>query len=205
VLAHRHVYLASRSLRRRELLKQIGVSFEVLLLREANGRPIDLDESPRPGEDAVAYVERLAAAKAQIAWERLVQRRLRRHPILSADTTVAVEGDILGKPAHADEAARFLRRLSGRSHFVHTAVAVALDGVIESRVSSSEVQFRDLSEEEIQRYVATNEPMDKAGAYAIQGRAAVFVRALSGSYSGVMGLPLYETGEVLGRCGLRVL
>jgi septum formation protein len=200
-----HVYLASRSLRRRELLKQVGVSFEVLLLREATGRPMDLDETPRPGENPVAYVERVADAKAQLAWQRLTQRRLQRHPIIAADTTVAVEGDILGKPAHAEAAAGFLRRLSDRSHVVHTAVAVVLDGRIESRVSSTQVQFRALSEEEIQQYVATNEPMDKAGAYAIQGRAALFVRSLSGSYSGVMGLPLYETGELLARFGHRVL
>lgn len=201
----RHVYLASRSLRRRELLKQIGVSFEVLLLREARGRIPDLDETPGPGEDPTAYVERLARAKAEIAWMRLAQRRLQRHPIVSADTTVAVDGDILGKPADALEAAGFLRRLSDRLHRVHTAVAVALDGRIEVRVSSTDVQFRALDEEEIQQYVATNEPMDKAGAYAIQGRAAVFVRSIAGSYSGVMGLPLFETGELLARFGRRVM
>ena len=202
---HRHVYLASRSLRRRELLKQIGVSFEVLLLRESPARSPDLDETPRPGEDAAVYVQRVADAKAQIAWQRLMQRRLRRHPVLSADTTVALEGDILGKPADTAEAAAFLRRLSNRAHLVHTAVAVALDGHVEVRVSSTQVQFRELSEEEIQSYVASNEPMDKAGGYAIQGRAALFVRSITGSYSGVMGLPLFETGELLARFGQRVL
>jgi septum formation protein len=204
-MAHRHVYLASRSLRRRELLKQIGVSFEVLLLREAPGRAADLDERPRPGEDPLDYVRRVTDAKAQVAWLRLMQRRLQRHPIVTADTTVAVEGDILGKPGDGAEAARFLRRLSDRSHVVHTGVAVALDGRIDVRVSSTQVQFRALDDEEIEQYVATNEPMDKAGAYAIQGRAAVFVRAISGSYSGVMGLPLYETAELLARVGHRVL
>ena len=203
--SHRHVYLASRSLRRRELLRQIGVSFEVLLLREACGRPLDLDETPQAREDPRGYVERLAVSKAQIAWQHLVQRRLQRYPIVAADTTVTVEDDILGKPAHADEAARFLRRLSDRTHVVHTAVAVALDGHVEMRVSSTQVQFRAIAEEEIQQYVATNEPMDKAGGYAIQGRAAVFVRSLSGSYSGVMGLPLYETAELLAGFGRPVL
>ena len=202
---HRHIYLASRSLRRRELLKQIGVSFEVLLLREAPGRSADFDESPRAGEAPVAYVQRIAEAKAHAAWTRLIQRRLLRRPVLAADTTVTVDGDILGKPADAEEAARFLNRLSGRSHVVHTAVALGLDSRVEVRVSSTEVQLRTLAEEEIQQYVATNEPMDKAGAYAIQGRAAVFVRSISGSYSGVMGLPLFETSELLVRFGLRVL
>jgi septum formation protein len=202
---HRHIYLASRSLRRRELLKQIGVSFEVLLLREAPGRSADFDESPRAGEDPVGYVQRIAEAKAHAAWTRLIQRRLLRRPVLAADTTVTVDGDILGKPADAEEAARFLSRLSGRSHVVHTAVALRLDNRVEVRVSSTEVQLRMLAEEEIQQYVATNEPMDKAGAYAIQGRAAVFVRSISGSYSGVMGLPLFETSELLVRFGLRVL
>jgi septum formation protein len=202
---HRHVYLASRSLRRRELLKQIGVSFEVLLLREASSRPTDLDETPRSGEDPLDYVRRVADAKAQVAWMRLLQRRLQRRPIVTADTTVAVEGEILGKPADAAEAARFLRRLSDRSHVVHTAVAVVQDGRVDVRVSSTQVQFRALDDEEIEQYVATNEPMDKAGAYAIQGRAAVFVRAISGSYSGVMGLPLFETAELLAQSGHRVL
>jgi septum formation protein len=203
--AHPHVYLASRSLRRRELLKQIGVSFEILLLRESPGRPTDLDEAPQPGEDAHDYVRRVAEAKAQMAWQRLMQRRLRRHPIVSADTTVALEGDILGKPADPAQAASFLRCLSDRSHVVHTAVAVALDGHVQVRVSSTQVRFRALNEEEIEQYVATNEPMDKAGGYAIQGRAALFVASISGSYSGVMGLPLFETGELLGRFGHRVL
>jgi septum formation protein len=202
---HRHVYLASRSLRRRELLKQIGVTFEVLLLREGSNRPVDLDETPRPGEDPLEYVRRLADAKAQLAWQRMLQRRLRRYPIVSADTTVVVEGAILGKPADAQQACDFLRRLSDRSHLVHTAVAVALDGRVDMRVSSTQVDFRRLHEDEIQQYVATNEPMDKAGAYAIQGRAALFVRALHGSYSGVMGLPLFETGELLAGFGCRVL
>jgi septum formation protein len=205
MLPHRHIYLASRSLRRRELLKQIGVSFEVLLLREAPGRSADFDESPRAGEDPVGYVQRIAEAKAHAAWTRLIQRRLLRRPVLAADTTVTVDGDILGKPADAEEAARFLRRLSGRSHVVHTAVALGLDSRVEVRVSSTEVQLRALAEEEIQQYVATNEPTDKAGAYAIQGRAAVFVRSISGSYSGVMGLPLFETSELLVRFGQRVL
>jgi septum formation protein len=198
----RHVYLASRSLRRRELLRQIGIGFEVLLLREAPGRPVDFDERPHADESAVAYVERIARHKATSGWARLSQRRLLRHPVLAADTTVALDGEILGKPADRQEASRFLQRLSGRTHAVHTAVAVHFEERLEVAVSSSEVEFGVLTEQDIRRYVATGEPMDKAGAYAIQGRAAVFVRQVYGSYSGVVGLPLFETSQLLARFGI---
>ena len=203
--ADRHIYLASRSLRRRELLKQIGVSFDLLLLREAPGRAADFDESLLPGEDALAYVERIARHKAEIGWLRLNQRRLVRHPVLAADTTVALAGEILGKPADREEAVAFLQRLSGRVHQVHTAVAVCHEERLEVAVSSSEVEFGELSEPEVRQYVATGEPLDKAGAYAIQGRAALFVRALRGSYTGVVGLPLFETGRLLASFGIRLL
>ncbi len=201
----RHIYLASRSLRRRELLKQIGVNFELLLLREASGRPVDFDEAPQPDEAPAAYAERIARSKAEIGWTRLNQRRLRRYPVLAADTTVGLGAEILGKPAHREEAAHFLRRLSGTTHWVHTAVALMFDTRVEVALSSTEVQFRPITEDEIQGYVATGEPLDKAGAYAIQGRAAVFVRSLAGSYSGVVGLPLYETSQLLARFGQHVL
>jgi septum formation protein len=201
----RHVYLASRSLRRRDLLKQIGVSFELLLLREAPGRAPDFDEAQLPAEPPLAYVERIARHKAQVGWMRLTQRRLLRHPVLAADTTVALAGEILGKPADRDEAVAFLQRLSGRVHQVHTAVAVCNEERLEVAVSSSEVEFGELSEPEVRHYVATGEPVDKAGAYAIQGRAALFVRALRGSYSGVVGLPLFETGRLLASFGIRPL
>lgn len=201
----RHIYLASRSLRRRELLKQIGISFEVLLLREAPGRRADFDESPLAGESAVAYVERVARHKAEAGWARLSQRRMMRRPVLAADTSVALQGAILGKPADREEAAAFLRQLSGRVHEVHTAVAVGHEDRIELAVSSTEVEFRELSDTEIRQYVASGEPLDKAGAYAVQGRAAVFVRALRGSYSGVVGLPLYETSQLLASFGIRPL
>ena len=201
----RHLYLASRSLRRRELLKQIGVAFELLLLREAPGRTPDIDETARSGEDPVAYVRRLALHKAEIAWLRLCQRRLRRHPILTADTTVDLDGEILAKPADREDAVNMLRRLSGKTHRVHTAVAVILDQRVEAAVSTTCVDFRELGEAEIRNYANGAEPMDKAGAYGIQGRAAVFVRSLTGSYSGVMGLPLFETAELLARFGQPVL
>ena len=196
----RRVYLASRSARRRELLKQIGVSFEVLLLREGSGRAADFDETPIPGETPVDYVQRVAKAKAEVGWTRLAQR-LMRFPVLSADTTVALEGAILGKPVDREQAVSFLKALSGKTHQVHTAVAVQMDSQLEVALSTTDVQFRDLTESEIRLYVSGAEPMDKAGAYGIQGRAAVFIRSLSGSYSGVVGLPLFETSQLLSKFG----
>jgi septum formation protein len=199
--ANRHVYLASRSSRRRELLKQIGVSFEILLLREGQGRPADFDETPLPSEPPADYVERVARAKVEAGWARLTQRRLLRFPVLSADTTVEIEGEILGKPADREQAISFLKRLSGKAHHVHTAVAVKFDQQIEVAVSSTAVEFRDLTDAEMRQYVASGEPLDKAGAYAIQGRGAVFIRSISGSYTGVVGMPLFETSQLLARLG----
>jgi len=199
VYAPRDLYLASRSLRRRELLKQIGVGFELLLLREAPGRPPDVDESVHAGEDPATYVQRLAREKAEIAWLRLCQRRLMHHPVLTADTTVEVNGEVLGKPLAREDAVAMLKRLSGSTHRVHTAIAVILDRRIETALSSTTVSFGDLDEDEIQHYVASGDPMDKAGAYGIQGRAGAYVKSLSGSYTGVVGLPLYETDQLLRR------
>jgi septum formation protein len=201
----RHIYLASRSSRRRELLKQIGVSFEVLLLREGPQRAADFDETPLPGESPGDYVVRVAQAKVEAGWARLGQRRLMRFPVLSADTTVALGPRLLGKPADRDEAAAFLHALSGRTHHVLSAVAVKFDNQLEVALSTTEVQFRELEDEEIRLYVSGGESRDKAGAYAIQGKAAVWVRAISGSYSGVMGLPLFETSQILAKFGHRAM
>jgi septum formation protein len=197
----RHIYLASRSSRRRELLKQIGVNFEVLLLREGPHRTADFDEAPLPGELPGDYVLRVAQAKVEAGWNRLGQRRLMRYPVLSADTTVALDAQILGKPGDREEAISFLRQLSGKTHYVHSAVAVKFENQLEVALSTTQVQLRELEEQEIRQYVASGEASDKAGGYAIQGRAAVFVRAISGSYSGVMGLPLYETSQLLAKFG----
>ena len=197
----RHIYLASRSSRRRELLKQIGVGFEVLLLRQGSQREADFDETPLADEAPVDYVTRVAQQKVQAGWVRLSQRRLMRFPVLSADTTVAIDQTIMGKPADRDQAAEFLRQLSGKAHYVHTAVAVQFETRVELAVSSTEVLFRDLDDQEIRNYTTGGEAMDKAGGYAIQGKAAVFIRAISGSYSGVMGLPLYETSQLLAKFG----
>jgi septum formation protein len=201
----RGIYLASRSPRRRELLSQIGVRYHLLLFRE-RGQPgaavqPEMNEDPLPGEAPDAYVERLAREKAQLGWERMQQRNLPVAPVLAADTTVAMDGRIYGKPADRKDAAAMLGALSGRSHEVLTGIAVKLDERLESALSRSEVRFKELSAAEIRDYVATGEADDKAGAYAIQGRAARFVAELRGSYSGVMGLPLYETAQLLDRLG----
>ena len=191
------VYLASRSPRRRELLKQIGVAFEVLMLRDHPGRNVDVDEAQRPGEGPDEYVRRVCRAKADSGWQRVAQRHLRPFPVLAADTVVCVDEIILGKPPDAAHAVKMLRLLSGREHRVLTAVILKLDDRRELLVSESRVRFADLSQADIEAYVASGEPMDKAGAYAIQGRAGAFVTELRGSYSGVMGLPLYETSRLI--------
>ncbi len=195
------IYLASRSPRRRELLKQIGVSFEVLVLREHPSRGPDVDESQLPGELPDDYVRRVGRAKAEVGWARVVQRRLRRFPVLAADTVVCVDDKILGKPADPADAARMLRLLSGREHRVLTAVALKFEARSELVVSESRVRFCDLAEPELEAYVESGEPTDKAGAYAIQGRAAAFITELHGSYSGIMGLPLYETAQLIRKVG----
>jgi septum formation protein len=195
----RGVYLASRSPRRRELLAQIGVRFHLLLFRERPGEAADVDEMSMPGERPDLYVERVARAKAEAGWRRMLQRNLPFGPVLAADTTVALERNIYEKPMDRKHAAEMLEQLSGRTHEVLTAVALKYDDWMESALSRSEVRFKTLSAQDIAQYVATGEGDDKAGAYAIQGRAARFVVELRGSYSGVMGLPLYETAELLER------
>jgi septum formation protein len=193
------IYLASRSPRRRELLKQIGVSFEVLVLREHPARGPDVDESQLKSELPDDYVRRICRSKADVGWDRVVQRRLRRFPVLGADTVVCVDEKILGKPADSADAARMLRLLSGREHRVLTAVALRFEERIELVVSESRVRFCELAKSELEAYVESGEPSDKAGAYAIQGRAAAFVTELHGSYSGIMGLPLYETSQLIAK------
>jgi septum formation protein len=193
----RGIYLASRSPRRRELLSQIGVRYHLLLFRARPDAPPDVDESMQPGEAPDAYVERIARAKAEAGWKLLRLRNLPLAPVLSADTTVALSGRIFAKPNDRKEAAEMLQALSGQRHEVLTAVALKRDDDLFSMLSRSEVQFKKLSADEITQYVATGEGDDKAGAYAIQGRAARFIAELHGSYSGVMGLPLYETGQLL--------
>jgi septum formation protein len=197
----RSIYLASRSPRRRELLGHIGVKFHLLLFRNRPGAAPDVDEDPLPDEEPRDYVMRVARAKAAAGWQRMLERNLPRAPVLAADTTVALGKRIFGKPASRRDAEAMLAELSGKRHEVLTAVAVKYDDQVETALSVSEVQFRELTPQEIQDYVATGEPDDKAGAYAIQGRAALFVAEIRGSQSGIVGLPLYETAQLLQRMG----
>ena len=192
------IYLASGSPRRRELLAQLGLSFELLVT--------DIDESLQSGEPADAYVCRMARDKARAALGQMPEHRA---PVLGADTTVVVDRHILGKPADREAAAVMLRRLSGRDHEVLTAVAL-VDGNGDEQheaiaVSRTVVTFRPLSNAEIDGYWATGEPCDKAGGYAIQGFGAIFIEAIHGSYSGVMGLPLFETARLLNGFGYRFM
>jgi septum formation protein len=183
--------LASASPRRRELLAQIGVAHVL-------ARP-DIDETVLPGESAADYVVRVARAKA-----RSVHARNAAVAVLAADTIVVIDGRICGKPASAGEGIAMLMQLSGRTHCVLSAVALAAAGALEHRLSTSEVRFRNLSRAECLAYWRSGEPHDKAGGYAVQGRGAVFVEHLSGSYSGVMGLPLFETAQLLAAAGVPV-
>jgi septum formation protein len=196
------IYIASRSPRRRELLRQIGITHEIMLLREDPRRGIDVDETPHEGERPEHYVLRIARAKAEFAATILGRRTLPPRPVLAADTTVVCEGRIIGKPVDEEDALAILAELSGRRHEVATAVAVALGPRVETALSVSSVWFREIGPGDARRYVATREPLDKAGAYAVQGRAAVFVTRIEGSYSGIMGLPLAETAALLRRFGI---
>ncbi len=197
----RSIYLASRSPRRRELLGQIGVRFHLLLFRDLPQADPEVNEDTLPGEPPYDYVVRVCRIKAEAGWTRMQQRSLPRSPVLAADTTVAVDGRILAKPVDRREAADMLAALSGRRHEVLTAVALKFDERVELAVSRTEVEFRAVSGEEIRQYLATSEGDDKAGAYAIQGRAGQFIVEIRGSYSGVMGLPLYETAQLIEKFG----
>ena len=199
------VYLASKSPRRQDLLRQLGVEFETLLVRESTGRRPDIVEVPSEHELPVDYIKRIARTKASVGWHQMLRRKLPPRPVLAADTEVVVDGVVFGKPADAVSASDMLRRLSGRTHEVMTAVAVRWDAQLVRAFSTSQVTMRVLPEDEIERYVSTGECFDKAGGYAVQGRAAAFITRLEGSYSGVMGLPLYETTELLGKIGYHVL
>ena len=196
------IYLASRSPRRRELLHQIGVEHEVLTQRIKPARGPDVNEDVRPGEAPRDYVMRVCRDKAESGWTRIEQRKLPLRALLAADTTVCMGEEIFGTPADATEAAGFLARLSGSEHEVLTAVALKYQDRLELALSSTRVRFRVLARAEIDRYVASGEPMDKAGAYGIQGHAGAFITEIRGSYSGVMGLPLYETAQLLKRFGI---
>ena len=212
---HPSIYLASQSPRRQELLTQIGVKFQLLLAdpsEDAESLEIQL-----PNEPALVYVKRITLAKLAAAKQRLLTKQLKQElptaPILCADTTVALMLEdskeiILGKPADHQDAKRILQLLSGKTHQVHTAVAVLSkphmnDDQPKLLVSSSQVTFKSLTDEEINAYISTNEPMGKAGAYGIQGIGGCLISTISGSYSGIMGLPLYETSQLMHETGVQ--
>lgn len=187
--------LASASPRRRELLQQIGLAVRV--------QSVDIDESQTDGEPVIVFVERLAMEKAQRGFDTISNEG--NLPVLGSDTIVEIAGQILGKPEDRQHAKRMLQKLSGQKHTVHTSVAIVTGEENYLQTSSSQVTFKVLDDDEIDSYLATGEADDKAGAYAIQGIAAQFVLRLDGSFSGVMGLPLYETVQLLKQCGLNPL
>jgi septum formation protein len=198
-IIQRRIYLCSQNPRRRELLKQIGINFEVLLLRCDPRRSLDVNETPLGDESAEIYVRRICQEKVRAGSESLRLRSLPIFPVLAAETAVVLKGKIMRKPANANQAADMLRQLSGDEHQVLSAVAVALGNRIEVALSVSTLRFARLSEDRISRYLLSGEYADKAGAYAMQGQAGAFVEHLAGSYSGVMGLPLSETVDLLQR------
>ncbi|STR44761.1 Maf family protein [Iodobacter fluviatilis] len=191
------LYLASGSPRRQELLAQIGVQFERI------SAPVD--ETPLENESARDYVLRLAKAKAEAGWQAMLAQGKNPLPVLAADTTVVLDGQILGKPLDASDAAAMLAQLSGRSHEVLTSLGLRTNTGTEVLLSVSSVTFMPLSPAQIAAYIASGEPMDKAGSYGIQGTAGLFISDLQGSFSGVMGLPLHDTATLLARHGLGLL
>ena len=192
------IFLASTSPRRQELLEQIGVSFSLI--------HVEVSERQKPGETPEQFVCRMAMEKAQTGWAELQPPAVR--PVLGADTVVVIDGEALGKPVDQQHGMAMLQRLSGRAHDVLTAVAICVsdgDSGLRQRLSRTRVRMRNISETESRVYWETGEPLDKAGGYAIQGRAAMFVAEIQGSYTGVVGLPLFETAELLAGCGVSLL
>ena len=189
------IILASASPRRHQLLQQIGIRVMV--------RPVDIDEKQKNGEAVIDYVQRLAMEKAQRGFDIIKNRQ--KLPVLGSDTIIELDGTILGKPGNRSLAKRMLLKLSEKKHTVYTAVAIVTEDTKIIVTSSTQVQFKRLDEAEIDCYLESGEADDKAGAYAIQGIAAQFVKNINGSYSGVMGLPLYETTQLLKQCGVLTL
>ena len=193
---YNEIVLASASPRRLELLQQIGVCARV--------QPVPVEEVQREGELSLDFVQRLAMEKAQHGFELMIRQGIKL-PVLGSDTIVELDGEVFGKPSDAEQAKAMLTKLSGRVHQVHTAVALKTAEVEYLALSSSQVEFAELTLDTIEAYVATGEPLDKAGSYAVQGIAAQFVKSIHGSYSGVMGLPLFETAGLLAKAGVKLL
>ncbi|MEY3264358.1 MAG: hypothetical protein RL717_1835 [Pseudomonadota bacterium] len=204
-VADQKIYLASKSPRRRELLRQIGIEFEILMLRDGDVRDGAVSEIVLPGEAPEDYVARVAREKAESGAGAVLWRKLPQRPVLASDTTVTLDGLILGKPANMEDAVSTLKLLSGRTHQVLTSVAVMANGQMFEAMQRSEVTFGELSDQTLRAYCALSEPYDKAGGYAVQGYAAQFIERITGSYSGIMGLPLFETTQLLQKAGIKIL
>ncbi|AKO45885.1 septum formation inhibitor Maf [[Haemophilus] ducreyi] len=195
-MMHKKLYLASNSPRRWALLQNLGLA----LLPLAS----EIDETAHANEMAQGYCSRIAREKNQVAQAVRIRQNLAEYPILTADTTVSIDGEILGKPSHQQQAVEMLKKLSGRTHQVYTAVCVSANQQLFECIHSSEVTFKRLSEAEIYAYIATGEPMDKAGAYGIQALGGIFIQHLAGSFTGVMGLPIFETVTLLKKVNIEV-
>ena len=199
------IYLASKSPRRQELLNQIGIQFTVLDVPAQDTANSDMvDETVLTNENAADYVNRLSRNKADCAWQFLISRDVAKYPVLTADTTVVLDNLILGKPQDREEACEMMKRLSGKTHQVLTSVAIKNDEFFSQALQTSCVTFAELTSEMIEAYIDTSEPYDKAGGYGIQGLAGKFIKRIEGSYSGIMGLPLYETSELLKKAGIAI-
>jgi len=197
-------YLASQSPRRHQILHDIGASFKPLDLIEGVSPDADFDESILEGENPLAYVSRVSMLKARAGQQYLRKSRLVNAPVLSADTTVAINEIILGKPVDENDARQMLERLSGQTHDVISVVSMCCEDKMEQKTSVTEVTMKQLSNDEIQRYIESNEPFGKAGGYGIQGQASLFISRSEGSYSGVMGLPIFETARLLESFGFNL-
>ena len=198
-------YLASQSPWRKEILDALSAPYRLLNLVEGPGENADFDETPIPNEMPTLYVNRVSLLKASAAWRYLVDHRLEKAPVLTVDTTVTLDDKILGKPEDAEDARLMLKRLSGREHQVLTAVTMKQGDEIHQTLSMTNVCMQSLSESNIERYIQTTEPFGKAGSYGIQGIASIFISHISGSHSGVVGLPIYETSELIKKFGFSLL
>ena len=198
-------YLASQSPRRKEILDKLCAPYQLLNLVEGSNSNADFDETPFKNEHPVDYVKRTAFIKANAGWKYLVDHHLEKAPVLAVDTTVAINKKILGKPEDATHARTMLQSLSGQSHQVLTAVTMKQGDAVVHKLSTTDVCMRVLQKNEIDAYIKTGEPFGKAGSYGIQGAASIFITHIAGSYSGVVGLPIYETSELIKKFGLTLL
>ncbi|MDA0237275.1 MAG: Maf family protein [Proteobacteria bacterium] len=198
-------YLASQSPRREEILNSLRAPYRLLKLVEGSGDNADFDETPIPSEMPIQYVNRVSLIKASAAWKHLVAHHLEKAPVLAVDTTVSIDDKILGKPEGAEDARLMLQCLSGREHQVLTAVTMKQEGEVHQTLSMTTVCMQSLSERDIENYIQTTEPFGKSGSYGIQGIASIFITHISGSHSGVVGLPIYETSELIKKFGFALL